>query len=96
MPQCHDETYEEYESRIRGEAAELADSNRIKDARFQAHAEAVKFPISLRDFFAGCALTGIAAGRYITGKPATEIAKYAHELGDAMLAAKKEKEDQQP
>lgn len=49
--------------------------------------------MTLRDYFAGQALAGIAAclppnSNYWTGDPPTEIVKQAYKLADAMLAQK--------
>jgi hypothetical protein len=44
-------------------------------------------PITLRDFFAGCALMGRLAGEYL---PTDEIPKWAYRDADAMLEAREE------
>ena len=70
-----DETRKEYRSRL----------------QLEAHAEATRFPISLRDFFAGCALAGYCATSTIRDDPEfREFANGAYLQADAMLAAREE------
>lgn len=51
--------------------------------------ELVSRNVSLRDYFAAAALTGLLAGQH--NRVATVAAEYAYEMADAMLAERNKK-----
>jgi hypothetical protein len=46
---------------------------------------------SLRDWFAGQALSGMMGDNYWEGRPPTEIARWAYDFADGMIKVRKEK-----
>ena len=49
--------------------------------------------VSLRDWFAGMAMQGLASDSELNA-PASEFAKTAYEMADAMLQTRKEQDDE--